>query len=240
MTDRTDWPQLVSAWRSGGFYDRVMGGGPELDRVKAYLLAFAGEGPVTGADPTMAPTYPCFPGLGHKPFHDPAICPGVAMLEAAYPAIRAEAVALGDEGQLDYTVASKPSRRLRDPRSWFALRAAPRAWTVYPFYHMGVDVEALTQRCPQTLAAIEGLPGVCLDYPWGDAIFSVQGAQSKLPMHCSVDNVRLRCHLGIRIPAGTGIRVGGRNGFGRRGRAWCSRMRFRMRCGTGPMSGGSC
>ncbi len=209
VTDRTDWPQLVSAWRSGGFYDRVMAGGAELDRVKAYLMAFAGEGPATGSDPSMAPTYPCFPGLGHRAFHDPATCPGVGMLEASFGVIRDEAVALGEEGQLDYSIASKPWRKWRDPRTWFSMRAAPRAWTVYPFYHMGVDVEALTRRCPGTMAVIKGLPGVCLDYPWGDAIFSVQGGQSKLPVHCSVDNVRLRCHLGIRIPDGTGIRVGG-------------------------------
>ena len=133
VTDRTDWPQLVSAWRSGGFYDRVMAGGAELDRVKAYLMAFAGEGPATGSDPSMAPTYPCFPGLGHRAFHDPATCPGVGMLEASFGVIRDEAVALGEEGQLDYSIASKPWRKWRDPRTWFSMRAAPRAWTVYPF-----------------------------------------------------------------------------------------------------------
>lgn len=155
----------------------------------------------------MAPTYPCFPGLRHSPFHPSETCPGVAILQAQYPAIRAEALALSDTAQLDYTIASKPWRSWRDPRTWFARRAAPRAWTVYPFYHMGIDVEAITQRCPRTMAIIQSLPGVCLDYPWGDAIFSVQGAQSRLPVHCSVDNLRLRCHLGIRIPDQTGIRV---------------------------------
>jgi hypothetical protein len=209
VIDTADWPRIVSAMRAGGFYDRVMHGGPELDRVKRYLLAFTGEGAAGGVDPTQAPTYPCFPGLTHRPFHEPGTCAGVAILEDAFPVIRDEAVALGDSAQLDYTIASRPSRSWHDPRTWLRLRAPPRAWTVYPFYHMGVDVEPLTKRCPRTSAIVNSLPNVCLDYPWGDALLSVQGAQSRLPPHCSVDNLRLRCHLGIRIPDGAGISVGG-------------------------------
>ena len=38
MTNTTDWPLIVSAMRRGGFYDHVMRAGPELDRVKQYLL----------------------------------------------------------------------------------------------------------------------------------------------------------------------------------------------------------
>lgn len=208
MTNPTDWPLIVSAMQQGGFYDRVMRGGPELDRVKQYLQAFAGAHAAGGGDPDQAPDYPCFPGLTHRPFHGAGGHEGAAMLEAAFPVIRDEALALGDSAQLDYTIASAPARSLRNPLSWLRRRAAPRAWTVYPFYHMGVDVEALTRRCPRTMAVVNALPRVCLDYPWGDALLSVQGAQSRLPPHCSVDNLRLRCHLGIRIPEGAGIRVG--------------------------------
>ncbi len=218
MIDNSDWPLIVGAMRTGGYFGRVMDAGPELDRVKQYLRAFAGEAPVRVADPAVSPTYPCFPGLDHRRYHDPAGCAGAAMLEAAFPAIRDEATALGDAAQLDYTVASRPWRSWHNPLTWLRRRAAPRAWTVYPFYHMGVDVEALTRRCPQTFAAVRALPRVCLDYPWGDALFSVQGARSRLPPHCSVDNLRLRCHLGVRIPAGTGIRVGGEEREWREGR----------------------
>ncbi len=208
MIDTTDWPHIVNAMREGGFYDRVMRGGSELDRVKAYLQAFTDGRASASGDPTQVPTYPCFPGLKHRPFHDPDTCAGAAILEAGFPVIRDEAFSLDDSAQLDYTIASRPLRRWRDPRTWLRRRAAPRAWTVYPFYHMGVDVEALTRRCPRTADIINALPNVCLDYPWGDALLSVQGPQSRLPPHCSVDNLRLRCHLGIRIPDGTGIRVG--------------------------------
>jgi aspartate beta-hydroxylase len=204
----TDWPRIVAAMKSGGYYARVMAGGPELDRVKDYLRAFAGERGPAGSDPAQNPAYPCFPGLRHRAFHDPSGSRPVQVLESAWEAIREEALALDDDTQLDYTIASKPVRSLRRPWTLLKRRAPPRAWTVYPFWHMGVDVESVTRRCPRTMAVLRTLPGLCVEYPWGDAIFSVQGPHSRLPPHCSVDNLRLRCHLGLRIPPGTGIRVG--------------------------------
>jgi len=207
MTSRADLPRIVAAMKAGGYYGRIMDAGPELDRVKAYLRALEGARPA--ADPAMNPTYPCFPGLSHRRFHDPAGVPAAALLERSWETIRDEALALDENTELDYTIASRPVRRLLRPWTWLARGAPPRAWTVYPFHYMGVEVEAVTRRCPRTLAIINALPGLCVDYPWGDALFSVQGPGSRLPAHCSIDNLRLRCHLGIRIPDGAGMRVGG-------------------------------
>ena len=204
-----DWPAIIGAMRAGGYYDLIMAGGSELDRVKEYLRAFAGERSPAGNDPRLNPKYPCFPGLRHRPFHDAADFPTVALLENEYAAIREEALALGEADVLDYTIASAPIRSLWRPWTHFRRRALPQAWTVYPFWHMGVNTEEVTRRCSRTMAVIATLPRLCVDYPWGDAIFSVQGPRSGLRPHCSVDNLRLRCHLGIRIPPGTGIRVGG-------------------------------
>jgi hypothetical protein len=202
-----DWVPIVGAMRAGGYYDRIMAGGPELDRVKDYLRAFAGERNPTCVDSTMNPKYPCFPGLRHAPFHDDAFGPA-ATLERAWDVIREEAFALGEADELDYAIASKPLRSLRRPWTYLKRRAPPRAWTVYPFWYMGVDVEKVTRRCPKTMEVISSLPGLCVEYPWGDALFSVQGPRSSLRAHCSVDNLRMRCHLALRIPPGTGIRVG--------------------------------
>ena len=204
----SDWPAIVAAMRAGGYYDRVMAAGAELDRVKEYLRCFAGERVPANRAGGMNPKYPCFPGLGNRPFHDGAGFAPAAALEAAWTTIRDEALALGESAELDYTIASKPVRSLRRPWTYFKRSAPPRAWTVYPFWHMGVDTESLTRRCPRTMAIIGALPGLCVEYPWGDAVFSVQGPHSRLRRHCSVDNLRLRCHLGLRIPPGTGIEVG--------------------------------
>ncbi len=184
-----------------------MAGGPDLDRVKEYIRCFAGEHEPANRAGGMNPKYPCFPGLRNRPFHDPADFAPAAVLEDAFPAIRDEALALDEASELDYTIASAPLRNPWRPWTYLRRRAPPRAWTVYPFWHMGVDTESLTRRCPRTMAVLASLPGLCVEYPWGDAIFSVQGPHSSLRPHCSVDNLRLRCHLGVRIPPGTGIRV---------------------------------
>ncbi len=205
----SDWAGIVGAMRAGGYWDRVMSGGPELARVREYLRLFAGEGVPGNRPGGLDPNYPLFPGLRHRPFHDPAGFAPVAALEAAWETVRDEALALDEASELDYTIASTPIRSWRRPWTWLRRRAAPRAWTVYPFWHMGVDTEALSRRCPRTRELLGALPGLCVDYPWGDAILSVQGPGSSLRPHCSVDNLRLRCHLGLRVPAGTGIRVGG-------------------------------
>jgi len=112
MAETADWPQIVAAMRAGGYWARVMAAGPELDRVKQYLRAFEASR-ASPPDAALDPHYPLFPGLGHRPFHDSH--PAVALLEAAAPAIAAEAAALDDDSQLDYTIASAPVRRLRDP-----------------------------------------------------------------------------------------------------------------------------
>lgn len=73
---------------------------------------------------------------------------------------------------------------------------------------MGVNMRGANGGCPQTLEIIRSLPGLYVDYPWGDAALSLQVSQSQLNAHCSVDNLRLRCHLALEIPDGCGIRVG--------------------------------
>lgn len=177
--------------KSGGYYDNILSAGPGLDRVKAWLLAFGRDAPVAPGQSMQYPTYPCFPGLAHQPFPAVETAPGALLLERSIDVIREEYLALRDEDLLRYT---PPSMH--------------KYWGVYLFSHMGVDTEALTRRCPRTSELIRSLPRVCLDYPWGDALFSIHASKSHLAAHCSIDNLRVRCHLGIRIPEGCRIRVG--------------------------------
>lgn len=207
MQDPAACLAIHRAMAEGGYLQRLRAGGPALARVLRWAESFAGPaGPP--ADPLLAPHYPLFPGLETLPFRDTRGHDGVARLEAAFADIRAEALALDDAPQLDYTIAAAPVRRWRKPSTWLARRAPPRAWTVYPFFHMGECLSAPATACPRTLAVLRSLPDTCLDYPWGDALFSVQGPDSRLPPHCSIDNLRVRAHLGLVIPPGAGIRVG--------------------------------
>lgn len=201
--------QVVEQMRQGGYLDRIMAGGPELARVQAFLRACAGEGPLQApADPLQQPKYPCFPGLRHRPWHDPRAYQAVRLLESAYADIRAEALNLGEGATLDYSAAVRPQQAWLEPGVSPNPSSRPGTWTVYLFNHMGVDVESVRRACPRTAAVLRSLPRHCAVYPWGDMLFSAMSAHSRLQPHCSIDNLRVRLHLGITVPERCGIRVG--------------------------------
>jgi hypothetical protein len=54
---------------------------------------------------------------------------------------------------------------------------------------------------------VKSLPGACLDYAWGDFVLSAMRPGAHLKPHCSIDDLRLRIHLGLAIPEGCSIRV---------------------------------
>lgn len=200
--------KVVAQMRAGGYFDRVMAGGPELDRVKQFLRACAGERASAPVNPMQRPHYPCFPGLRHRPWHDPSQYEAVRILEDNFAAIREEAIHLPDDARVDYTRAVTPPRSWKQPWTLLRPRPAPKAWTLYLMYHMGVSVEPVTGDCPKTLAIVDSLPRVCTDYTWGDFVFSAMNPGTHLPGHCSIDNLRVRVHLGIAIPENCTLRVG--------------------------------
>ena len=180
--------------QTGGYVDKLASQGAPLARVLRYAQAFANPlVPPTDpcAYPQQAPGFPCFPGLRHQAFRASGSMAGPAMLERNFNTIRDEYRALRDSDYLVYT-----------PKTMVNL------WAVYLFHHMGVNLEPLAGRCPQTAQILQNLPRVCLDYPYGDALFSVHASDSHLKAHCSIDNLRVRCHMGIDVPPGCEMRVG--------------------------------
>ena len=200
--------QIVPLMRAGGYFERVMSGGPELDRVKCFLQICAGERPNIPPSPGQNPHYPCFPGLHHQPWRDPGQFEAARMLEENFAVIRDEAINLPASAPVDYTPAIAPRRSWRRP--WTLLREQParRAWTMHLMYHLGVNVEPITGACPRTMDILKALPRACLDYTWGDFVFSALNPGARLPAHCSIDNLRVRLHLGITTPDHCAIRVG--------------------------------
>lgn len=181
---------LIQTMKAGGYYRHIMECGPELDRVKTWLHALERPGSSKSL-PLQHPDYPCFEGLSHEPFHPASRLPGALILEQHAATIRDEWRALSER---DFVFYNPPKMR--------------NVWALHLFNYMGVSLQTVSPQCPQTHALIGSLPGVCLDYPWGDALFSVHTADSHLAAHCSVDNLRIRCHLGLQIPPGCSIRVG--------------------------------
>jgi hypothetical protein len=183
---------ILEAMRAGGFLAAVQSAGPALDRVRQYLLAF--DDPDPHPDPVHAPDYPAFPGLRSQPWWNAADVPGGAALQAAWTQVRDDWRSLDQADMLLYV--PPPMRN---------------TWRVHMLRYMGVDLAPMTGRCAGTHELLRQVPGLCLDYPWADALLSVHVARSALGAHCSVDTVRVRCHLGLQVPPDCGIRVAGQD-----------------------------
>lgn len=194
--------------QAGGFIASIKSAGSPLERVRRYIDRFAVPDAPGSRLPSQPTTYPSFPGLRHRPFHRPGEFPAAAALETAFPQILTEAKALGRSREHEYS----PLPRLLMRLLALGIRDLRRIdWGVYPLCYMGVGTDSDPPACPATVGVVESLQDVCLRYPWGDALISVQRPRSKLPAHSSIDNLRVRCHLGIAIPQASGITVDGKD-----------------------------
>ena len=125
-----------------------------------------------------------YPGLASKPWHDPADFPIVTLLEEAYPEIRREIDAMA-------------------PTSYH--REAERidrtgAWDVLMFYERGRKHEATCARCPVTASVIEHASTV--KTLAGLIYASRLQPHTHIAAHRGPTNMRVRCHLGLRVPRG--------------------------------------
>lgn len=193
---------IVQAMRRGGYLDAIERAGPELDRVKHYLQDFSGDFAARNRDTLQRPDYPLFPGLRHRPFRDASEFPAALLLEQAQAIVEADWLQIEPRDLLRYEPAAMQGR-----------------WSAHLIGYMGVDITGLTHRFSRTRAVLESLPGICLDYPWGDALVSLHAGRSHLRAHCSIDNLRLRCHVGLRVPPDCEIRVGNEYRCWKAGRA---------------------
>ncbi|XP_068223245.1 aspartate beta-hydroxylase domain-containing protein 2-like [Palaemon carinicauda] len=82
-------------------------------------------------------------------------------------------------------------------------------WCIYPFIDQGVAVERNCRKCPNTATMLGSLPSVMRDCVFGNACFSILYPDSHIEPHHGPTNLRLRCHLGLKIPDGCFLEVGG-------------------------------
>jgi hypothetical protein len=137
------------------------------------------------------PRMTMYPGLSSMPWHDPQQFQLVRDLEAAADKIAAELRALPGSGFQDQ--AEKIARSGR--------------WRVLFLYERGRKNEENCSRCPETLAVIEANRTVLS--LGGLAYFSALAPGTRVAPHTGPTNMRLRCHLGIDVPEGCGLSVGG-------------------------------
>jgi len=179
--------------KQGGFYERVMDAGPELDRVKSFLRRMAGLERYELVHPLQNPTFlPLFPGLEHRPFHERHGDEVANYLERAVPVIKEEAARIRSN-----TIAEKTGAVVTEG-----------LWEIYPLWYMGVDIRFLTRRIPTLKKLADELPRSAFLHPFGEALLSLQQPGTHLRRHCSVDALRKRYSLGVTVEDACELRVG--------------------------------
>jgi len=138
-----------------------------------------------------SPAMTWYPGLAATPWHDPAVFPAVEALEAGYPAIRTEYESLKDSS--GFQPEMEPLERTGQ-------------WNVFMLYERGRKNAANCARCPETVRIIESIPAVRTLA--GMIYFSDMVPGTHIVPHKGPTNMRVRCHLGIHVPADCAMRVG--------------------------------
>ncbi|WP_235425499.1 aspartyl/asparaginyl beta-hydroxylase domain-containing protein [Croceibacterium mercuriale] len=148
-----------------------------------------------------------FPFLPADEFFPREHFPWLERLEAATPAIRAEAEALlaGDGAGLVPYVEEAPGA---PPSRWSALRGSPD-WSVLYLWRFGKRQAEACARAPHTAALLDSLPMADMPGRAPTAFFSILRPRTRLPAHSGVSNTRAIVHLPLIVPEQCGFRVGG-------------------------------
>lgn len=145
-----------------------------------------------------------YPGLPHIAFYDTSKFDWVKQLEAAFPAIRAEALAALQSGQ-----GASPYVQTENhlPGTAHAL-TDNRDWSAYRFWENGQFFSANAAACPATFRALEMLPLPVIKARSPMALFSILEPRTHIPPHNGMLNTRLICHLPLIVPDNCRLRVG--------------------------------
>ena len=167
----------------------VRGIGPAtLHRISTYLdnkyKPRTHQSEIPGQRPTTI-----FPELRAVPVYDPDSFDLSKKLEHHAHEIRDEYLKLRADGLL------KPHpQKLADAGNW----------STYYFYSHGRKYKNNCRNCPVTSGILAEIEDIGMA---GQAYFSVMSAGTHVRAHCGPTNTRIRCHLGLIVPATSVIRV---------------------------------
>lgn len=132
-----------------------------------------------------------YPGLARRVWYDPLQFPVVHDLESRFAEIKAEALSI--RSMFYYEEAENISRS--------------GSWQVCMIYEQGRRNEVVCKQCPATMAVLDSNSSVRRGA--GLIYISQVGPHTHVAKHKASNNIRLRCHLALSIPAGDcAIRVG--------------------------------
>ncbi len=148
-----------------------------------------------------------FPFLPADEFFDRSHCPWIMAIEAHTDVIRAEALAILTNGG----EAIRPYVRMEagGPETKWSRLDGSFDWSACFLWEYGVRNEAVCDLCPETVAALAGLPQNHIRGKAPSAFFSVLKPGAHIPAHTGVTNTRATVHLPLVVPDGCTFRVGG-------------------------------
>lgn len=146
------------------------------------------------------------PRLPAITFHDPALFPWIAALEAQAGTIKDELQALVQEqmGAFVPYVAYAPGTPVNQ---WEQLNHS-RAWSSYHLWAHGNPVPENLARCPRTAEALAAIDAVRIAGLCPNAMFSALAPHTRIPPHTGETNARLVAHLPLVVPPDCSFRVG--------------------------------
>ncbi|XP_006896677.1 PREDICTED: aspartate beta-hydroxylase domain-containing protein 1 [Elephantulus edwardii] len=169
-----------------------------MGRVRRAAQGGPGPGGGPGVLGIQRPGLLFLPDLPSAPFvprdaqrHD------VELLESSFPAI------LRDFRAVSWDFAGTTPL----PRGW-SLPLAPGCYQLL-LYQAGRCQPSNCRRCPGAYRALRGLRSFMSGNTFGNAGFSVLLPGARLEGRCGPTNARVRCHLGLKIPPGCELVVGG-------------------------------
>jgi len=193
-------------------------GSTAVARVAQALSMYLGDLPITYADPRQRPKFLYIPGLPTTPYLPRERMGWLSQLEAAFAPIREELLQVLAAGPQSL----QPFLELRDgaPGEQYlqGSRGKPQ-WDAFFFYRHGRRYDDNCARCPQTAAALEGLPLMRLREHGPEVCFSVLTPGTRIMPHYGVTNSRVVVHLPLVVPPDCALRVGGEIHAWREGQA---------------------
>jgi len=187
---------LLEALEADGFDRR---GQP---RFAESLDIACGKHPVQLQQPTRF----YFPGLPQRAFYERSEFPWVEALEAETAAIREELLAIEqDADQFEPYLQSNPDL----PKFNVSETLDSLDWSACYLWREGVRVDAVADRCPRTMAALEQVPLCLIPGQMPSVLFSRLAPGTRIEPHYGAVNSRLICHLPLVVPPNCGeLRVG--------------------------------
>jgi len=147
------------------------------------------------------------PKVRSQPWYDPQLFELVHALEKNFHAIRGELEAFNKSRWSSVGSAHRGNENSRHD----ADLVSTGEWREVVLLGDSDECEENCRECPMTAELLRSFSEVsqCAEMRLGESLFSQLLPGTRLRSHCGPSNLRLTCHLGIRIPSGCKIVCGG-------------------------------